>query len=47
MKNVSRAAVNNRVAGIVTALAAHDYIGLAHEHVDDLALSFIAPLRAN
>ena len=47
MENVGRVAVNDRVTCIVTALAANDHIGLAREHVDDLALSFITPLRAN
>ena len=47
MENVGRAAVNDGVARVVTALAADDHIGLAREHVDDLAFSFVAPLRAN
>ena len=47
MENISRVAVNDGVACVVTALAADDHIGLAREHVDDLALSFVAPLRAN
>ena len=47
MQNVGRAAVNDGVAGVVTALAADNHIGLACQHIDDLALSFVAPLRAN
>src|SRR5437016_7012912 len=47
VKNVSLATVNNRVAGIITALAPNNYVGLAREHVDDLAFALVAPLRAN
>src|SRR2546423_15408843 len=47
MENIGRAAVNDGVAGVVTALPADDHIGLAREHIDDLSLSFVAPLRAN
>jgi len=39
--------VDDRVAGVIAALTANNYIGLGREDVDDLALSFIAPLRAN
>ncbi len=35
------------MAGIVTALEAHDDIGTLGEPVDDLALAFITPLRTN
>jgi hypothetical protein len=38
---------HQRVAGIVAALKAHDDIGPLREPVDDLALAFIAPLRAD
>ena len=47
MQNVGDSVVNNGVAGVVTTLAAHNDIGLGREHVDDLPLPFIAPLRAN
>src|SRR5437763_16418536 len=47
MENVGRAAVNDGVAGVVTALAADDDIGLARERVNDLAVSFVARFRSN
>jgi hypothetical protein len=39
--------MNNRVSGIVAALAADDNIGFGREHVDDLPFPFIAPLRTD
>ena len=38
---------DERMAGIVTALEAHDDIGLLRQPVDDLALPFVAPLGAD
>ncbi len=40
-------AANDRVAGVVAALEAHDEVGLLGEQVGDLSLSFIAPLGAH
>ncbi len=47
MEHVFRAAMDDGVAGIVTALAAHHDVRLRGQHVDDLALAFVAPLRAD
>ncbi len=38
---------DERVAGIVTALKAHDAVRVVCQPVDDLAFAFIAPLRAD
>src|SRR5205085_12412571 len=46
-QNVFRAAMNNGVAGVVPALAADHDVRLGRQHVDDLALAFVAPLRAD
>ena len=46
MQDVLLAAEHDGVAGVVAALAAHDEVRMAGEHVDDLAFSFVAPLRA-
>src|SRR4051812_19900877 len=35
------------MAGVMTALEANHDIGLLRQPVDDLALAFVAPLRAN
>jgi len=35
------------MAGIVTALEAHDDVGLLRQPVDDLALPLVAPLGAD
>ena len=47
MQNVFRAAMDDGVAGVVPALAAHDDVGLRGQDIDDLAFAFIAPLRAD
>ena len=47
MQNIFRPAMNHGMAGVVPALAAHDDVRVRREHVDDLALAFIAPLRAD
>ena len=47
MQDVFGAAMNDRVSGIIAALAADDDVGLGREHVDDLPFPFIAPLRAD
>ena len=44
---VGLVADDQRVAGIVAALEAHDHVGAAGEPVDDLALALVAPLRAD
>ena len=38
---------DQRVAGIVAALEAHDHVGPAGQPVDDLALALVAPLGAD
>jgi hypothetical protein len=38
---------NERMAGIVTALKAHDALRMISQPIDDLALALIAPLRSN
>jgi hypothetical protein len=47
MQNVFDAPMNDRVPGVVSALAADHNVGFAREHVDNLAFSLIAPLRPN
>src|SRR5205085_7244482 len=47
VEDVFRAAVNDRVAGIITALAPDNDVRLGGENVDDLALAFITPLRSD
>ena len=37
----------DRVPGVRAALVAHDPVGALGEHVDELALPFVAPLRAD
>ena len=44
---VGDAVDDQRVAGIVAALEAHDDIGALRQPVDDLALALIAPLGAD
>ena len=44
---VGLAADDERVAGVVAALEAHDDVGLLGQPVDDLALALVAPLGAN
>ncbi len=41
------AADHQRMAGVVTALEAHDTLGMIGEPVDDLALALVAPLGAD
>jgi hypothetical protein len=41
------AAPDDRVAGVVAALKAHDRVGPLGEQVGDLSLAFIAPLGSN
>ena len=47
MQDVFSAAMNDRVSGIVPALAADNNVSLGSEHIDDFAFSLIAPLRAD
>ena len=44
---VGDAVDHERMAGIVAALEAHDDIGALGQPIDDLALAFVAPLRAD
>ena len=39
--------MSHGVPGIRAALIAHDPVGALGEHVDELALAFVAPLRAD
>ena len=47
MQNVFLAAMNDGVTSVVPALTTHHYVGVGGEHVDDLPLPFVAPLRAD
>ena len=47
MQDEFLAAVNDGVPGVVAALTADDDIGVPGKDVDDFALAFIAPLRAD
>ena len=47
MQDEFLAAVNDSVSGIVAALTSNDDIGVPGKDVDDFALAFIAPLRAD
>ena len=47
MENVFFTAVNDGVPGVVATLTADDDIGVPGKDVDDFALAFIAPLRAD
>ena len=44
---VGDAVDNERVAGIVAALEAHDHVRLERQPIDDLAFALIAPLGAD
>ena len=47
MQDVFFAALDDGVAGIIPALAAHDDVGICGQDIDDFALAFIAPLRTD
>jgi hypothetical protein len=47
VEDVFGAPMNDRVPGIVAALAADNNVSLGSEHIDDFAFSLIAPLRAD
>src|SRR4029077_9830173 len=47
VKNVFNATMEDSVSGIIAALAANNNVNLCGKHVDDLALTFVAPLRSN
>ena len=44
---VGYAVDDERMAGVMTALEANDDVGLLRQPIDDLALAFVAPLRAD
>ncbi len=46
VQHVLLPAEDDGMAGVVAPLTAHDDVGAAREHVDDLALAFVTPLRA-
>jgi hypothetical protein len=46
MENERATVVDDGVPGIRAALVADDCVGIAGQDIDDLALSFIAPLSA-
>ena len=45
MEHVFDAAMEDRVPGVVAALAADNDVALGGKHVDDLTLAFVAPLH--
>ena len=45
MQNELLVSDDHGVTGVVSALAAHDDVGLIGEEIDDLPLAFISPLR--
>ncbi len=47
MEDILFAALDDGVAGVVAALAADHDVSVAGQNVDDLAFTFIAPLRAD
>ena len=47
VQDVFRLANDDRVAGVGTALGAHDDVGLLSQEIDDLALALVAPLGAH
>ena len=47
MQDIFFDALNDGVAGIIPALAAHYDVGLSGQDIDDFALAFIAPLRTD
>src|SRR5215211_5694578 len=47
MQNGLAAADDERMARVVSALETHDALGMIGQPVDDLAFTFIAPLRAD
>ena len=47
MQFVGNAARYNRVPRVVAALGTHHHVGLFRQNIDNLALSFIAPLGAH
>jgi Protein of unknown function (DUF3309) len=47
MQNIFLAAMNDGVPGIVSTLTADHDIGGGREHVDDIPLPFVTPLRAD
>jgi hypothetical protein len=47
VENVFNATMEDSVPGVIAALAANNDINLRGKHVDNLALTFVAPLRSN
>ncbi len=47
MENELRFAMNDGVTGIISTLTSDDDVCFRHQDVDNLSLTFIAPLRAD
>ena len=47
VQDVGFAAVNDGVTSVVTALTAHDDVGVRGQDIDDFSFPFITPLRAD
>jgi hypothetical protein len=47
MQNVFNAAMEDGVPRVIAALASNNDVSLRCKHVNNLALTFVAPLRSN
>src|SRR5262249_7764456 len=47
VENVFKAMMENGMPGVIAALATNNNISLGRKDVDNLALTFVAPLRSN
>jgi hypothetical protein len=47
MKHVGAPLIDDRMPGVGPALIAHNHVGIFGQDIDDLALAFIPPLRAD
>jgi len=47
VQNVFNATMKDRVSGVIAALASNNDVSLRGKHVNNLALTFVAPLRSN
>ena len=47
MQHIFDTAIDDSVPGVIAALAANNDISPRSEHVDDLALALVPPLRPN